>query len=432
MPSPDQSLPYRLPEWSHDTDGPYWLNWTACSRDASVLITGTYHASQTADYATLCFDRNGALRWKDELKDAYCGVFWVDCSMDGKFAASGGWKSRSDVEVDVTAPTPHDKYFQPWPAHDPLSGDAGRPEAAHEDVQLEGFVRAYQVEPYALLLDDTTRSRVNSLELSADGVWLAAGSGDWNGDDNAVRLYRRTADGYTLAHRWDAGDASIGTLALSEDGRTLVAGDGNGTVHLFRNDDGTLTPEFTYRVATRNSYVQFVDVTPDGQFFVACDSGGLFYYFDRDNAAEYDAPVWAYATADLKNVYGVTVSACGRFVAASSNSAGGTVYLVESVYDAAAYGNRRPELRWTFHTLKPPSPSVTMDRLARYLTVADGYPVEDPGHYYLFDVPTGRCLWTYRTPNMNWPLVISDDGSAVIAGSDDAHVYFFDVHAQLR
>jgi WD40 repeat protein len=37
-------------------------------------------------------------------------------------------------------------------------------------------------------------------------------------------------------------------------------------------------------------------------------------------------------------------------------------------------------------------------------------------------------VWTYRTGNYLWAVAVSDDGEYVIAGSDDAHVYFFDAH----
>ena len=36
--------------------------------------------------------------------------------------------------------------------------------------------------------------------------------------------------------------------------------------------------------------------------------------------------------------------------------------------------------------------------------------------------------WTYRTGNYLWAVAVSNDGEYVIAGSDDAHVYFFDAH----
>ena len=36
--------------------------------------------------------------------------------------------------------------------------------------------------------------------------------------------------------------------------------------------------------------------------------------------------------------------------------------------------------------------------------------------------------WSYRTGNYLWAVAVSNDGQYVIAGSDDAHVYFFDAH----
>ena len=43
---------------------------------------------------------------------------------------------------------------------------------------------------------------------------------------------------------------------------------------------------------------------------------------------------------------------------------------------------------------------------------------------------TGQAplTWSYRTGNYAWAVAVSNDGQYVIAGSDDAHVYFFDAH----
>ena len=405
--------PSRAPTWTDRPAPDRWVNWTALSRTGDVLLAGTYHAEKTGNYGTYCYNRAGDLLWHDPFpQQGFCGVFWVDLSASGAYGASGGWQSEHRVTH---------RRRPPFRLDVPTQNDVQQ-----NDVQYTGFVRAYSTAPYELLLAYRTEARVNSVRLSQQGAWLAAGSGDAGGRDDAVYLFERTAAGYHLADRFGlpTGDASVGTVALSDDGRWLVAGGGR-TVLLLENDSGTLREAARWRVPGR--YVQFTQITPDGDYFAASGSDGRFFFFDRTHFCAHARPAWTYDTGTEKNVYGVTVSPHGTHVAASSNANGGTIFVVENVADDSAPAGWPARLAWKARTQRPPSPSVTMDRRARFLTVADGYPLGTPGHYYLFEIATGRCLWQHTTDNMNWPMVISDDGSAVFAGSDDGQVSFFDL-----
>jgi hypothetical protein len=68
--------------------------------------------------------------------------------------------------------------------------------------------------------------------------------------------------------------------------------------------------------------------------------------------------------------------------------------------------------------------AVSMDRKADVIAVSDGYPPGTYGTFYRFDF-SGREVWRCETPNMNWPVAVSANGSAIAGGGDDGRVYYF-------
>ena len=70
--------------------------------------------------------------------------------------------------------------------------------------------------------------------------------------------------------------------------------------------------------------------------------------------------------------------------------------------------------------------STSMDAAGTLITVADGHPVGTPGTFYLFDAATGAKLMEFPTnDDMNWPMVLSADGTSAVGGSDNSNVYYF-------
>jgi outer membrane protein assembly factor BamB len=68
--------------------------------------------------------------------------------------------------------------------------------------------------------------------------------------------------------------------------------------------------------------------------------------------------------------------------------------------------------------------SVSMDADGEIITVAEGNPPGTPGLFRRFDF-SGTQVWQFETGNMNWPIAVSADGSAIAAGGDDGHLYYF-------
>src|SRR5262249_53937220 len=69
--------------------------------------------------------------------------------------------------------------------------------------------------------------------------------------------------------------------------------------------------------------------------------------------------------------------------------------------------------------------STSMDYVGAIVTVADGHPIGTNGALYMFRVSDGQKTLDCASDEMNWPMVISGDGSAACAGSDDGTVFYF-------
>lgn len=411
---PAVSAQIRTPAWNYAVESGNWVNWTDISDSGDIVLAGSFRFNKTGEFATYCLDKHGTLRWKDTLSQSYTGVFWVDVSGSGKYAASGGWRENRD---------------------NPSNG------------QRQGFIRAYETSNGNLLLDYTTGARVNAVMLSQRGEWLAAASGSRNAPDNSVRLFQLNKNRYELRDHFTTADQSVGTLDISQDGRWIVAGSGGGWVRLFHNRQGKLHLAASWQPAesarpaasapegpnggaarTTPTYVQFVDISDDGQWIAAAISNGHFYLFKRENFIGKGEPLWSFPVSGTHNVYGVRVSEDGRKVVACNNhpdtQQGGYLYMVTNRWNDRTR-SYEPVLQWTFRSNRSPNPGISMDKRARYVALADGYPVGTPGHFYLLDAVTGKLLWIYQTVDMNWPVVLSKDGRALAGGSDDGKIYYW-------
>jgi WD40 repeat protein len=400
------------PAWTASVEPDNWVNWVSTSEKGDAILTGSFKFKKTGEFGVYCYDRDGKLKWKDPLTNVYDGVFWTSLSRDGQYGAAGGWFSGSP--------------------------------------SYQGFVRAYEVSTGKMLLDERTDGRVNSVAMSADGAWLASCSGSAMSQHSELRLYRKwrlpifvpglTPPVITSWKTWygksdafDAGAQAQGTLAMSRNGQWIVVGGGQGVVRLFENQSGKLVKSAEWTVpASENPFpdkmaVQFLDMSADGTWFAAALNNSRLYMFRRQTMVATGKPEWTYVVNHYggHNVYGVRVSTDGSKVFACSNSSntnyGGYVDMFENVADST--GTYGPKQLWSFKTLRSPNPGLSMDEEGKYITVADGYPLGTPGHFYLLNAKTGQQIWSYQTGDMNWPITISPNGSTIVAGSDDGKIY---------
>jgi WD40 repeat protein len=370
----------------------YFINSVALSADGSRVVGGTFYHKygttssrqtedpaqdngdgQTGTFGTYCYNQDGKLLWKDEFT-GWQGTYWVDISRDGAFAASGGWYSNNPYA---------------------------------------GFVRAYDVSSGKTLLDFKTSGRVNQVALSADGTWLVSAA------ETLVLFKRGTDNTYSQTYVFNPGGTKnpVETAAISADGKRIVCGDYNGYLYIFDNNAGTLVQLTKWQ---QSAYSHSIRLTPDGTAFVAGAPSGYVNFFDIAQLIQTGKPTASYQCSSKSAVYGVALADdASAFVGVSNvGTDGGLVCLVKRAGTQAT-------LLWQAQLPRNPN-CASLNLAHNLLAIADGHPNDTPGHFSLFDTKTGNLLWQYTTTtNMSWPIMISQDGNAIAAGSDDSHIYYF-------
>jgi hypothetical protein len=373
----------------------YYINSVATSGDGSRNVGGTFfHSygessalaagaggapatgpSQTGTFGTYCYDRAGNPLWKDEFT-GWQGVYWVDISASGAYAASGGWFSQNPYA---------------------------------------GFVRGYNASNGQLLLNYATKERVNQVVLSADGTWLISAA-------ESIVLFQLSNGSYQKMAEFPALPVSTGsnyfvTAGLSADGSTIVTADYAGNVLLIQNTSHHLALIKQWKLPS--AYSHMVRLAPNGKTFVTGGPAGSFYLFDTAQFVSSGQPTITYQAGVSGSVYSVAVADDGSsFVGVvNANSTQGTVYYV-------GRNGSQGTLLWQYSTAHNPN-CAWLNIAKGLLAVADGHPDGTPGTFYLLNTTDGTLRWQYPTTNMSWPIAISADGSGVLAGSDDSHLYYF-------
>lgn len=376
------------PKWFVSLDPKKYVNSAAISGDGSRVVAGTFfHAYKPTDiyadipippapdqFGTYCFDADGKPLWLDQFT-GYEGVYAVAISDDGSIAASGGWYS-----------------------HTPL----------------QAFIRAYDATDGTLLLNNYLPARVNQIALSADGATFAAAS------DN-LYLFQQTNGvfGKTPAvFRLQGETNSVQSVSISADGRLIVIGDAQGNLYLIENDNGAIGNTYLWNDPSL-TVVHGVAMAADGEWFTAVGSSQYAFLFTPDSI-QHGSDFARYDFGSTARAGWVAITNDGSFVSVVRNyGKQGYVYGLQNLDQefTSLWGN--PLL-----VLANPN-STSVDANGDYVTVADGYPDNTPGHFYLIDGKTGGPLWMYTTKNMNWPMSISANAAGISAGSDLGTVYYF-------
>ena len=378
-------------KWKASPHDSMYINSVAISGDGGKVVGGTFFHSysatrrdekkevpdfvntQTATFGTYCYDSTGTVLWKDEFY-GWEGVYWVDISEDGNYAASGGWYSNNPYT---------------------------------------GFVFAYDANNGNKILDFKTSARVNEVSLSSDGTYLISASGNVNLFQLINGKYQ-VADTFKFSSKTDAAVSA----AISANGETIVFSDYDGFIYVCKNESGKFS--LLKKWALPNTgFCRCVRVTPDGKSFAAGGTPGYFYLFDLESLLKSGEPAATFSTGESGMIYGVAITDDGSGVIGITNykpysSEGGYVY----------YFSKSDTLKWKFYTNRNPN-SASINSAKGIVAVADGHPDGSPGDYYLIDINTGKCKWSYQTNNMSWPIQISQNGNAIAAGSDDSNIYYF-------
>jgi WD40 repeat protein len=394
------------PDWTNSLGNS--INWLSMSGDGNVIFAGTFAFEGSGNFKVASFNKTGTMLWQNnDFTNFYEGVNWTGISRDGRYAAAGGWITTNTY--------PH-----------------------------QAFLRAYNAATGALLLDDRPTSRVEGIALSTNGSWIISAADD-------LRLYQlrslkvpilwkkpviskvpwwpwlfpiwRTITYYTPTSTNAPAGEKFHTVAMSGDGHWIVAGGSNGKVGLYENQSNTLVLAKSWQTNTSTYYVQYADMTPDGNWFAVAYLNGFVEMFNRSNFISTGKPAWDYAVNTTgKKVWSVHLATNGTEVAASSlvlGSGAGGICLIQN--KAGTGGTYTPNLLWKFPTLKGPNPGLGMDDNNKYVVGADGY--NTPANFYLLNAATGAQIWNYATPTMNWPIAISGDGHFIVGGGDNGMIY---------
>lgn len=400
------------PSWTVTPDAKLQINSVAMSADGNCCVFGTSNEFGTGQFNVYCYDGAGNKRWSNPVGAAGStqGVFWVAASADGQFAAAGGETSSSS-----------------------------------------GFLTAYRVSDGAQVLTQTPAHRVNQVALSGDGSLLLAVFED------TVQLYNYTDGAYVLASQQTFTGCYLNSCALSPDGFKAVL-----SCTIYSDEVSASAASARTAASSSSSTGQVISLvidnnklsvagtwnSPVGSMRVAIAATGNFWGASLHDGScvlfapgSVNAPVWQYKP-DVQNLsvgYGFDITetadgrvvlACGANLHSTAGSPGGYLYLVESVP-----GTISPVAKfcWGAPLALSANPGVSLDRQALTVTATDGAPgsetpgqvSESTGNFYLFDGSLGTQLWSFPTPVMNWPMVITPDGTHAFGGSDDGSVYFW-------
>ncbi|QYF92050.1 WD40 repeat domain-containing protein [Massilia sp. PAMC28688] len=383
------------PLWCDTPTAGLQINSVAISDDGQRCIAGTSDERGSGQFGVVCYNGDGSLRWRAPFGPAqgYQGVFWVAVSGNGAVVAAGG-------EISQGGSTP-------------------------------GLLAIYDGASGAVLFSVAQAWRINQLCLSADGTTLLACYG------NTLALYQRGANGYALTSSHDFSPFSCNSCALSADGTMAAVScrnydSGQGQVAGLSISAGQMNVASSVPFTTGAMRVAML---PNGQAWAAAFRDGSCALFTQTSAS---TPLWHYQPSEpgLDIAYGIDLTlttdgrvllACGANLNLPSPSPHlGLLYVVQSI-DGSDGPAAKP--LWQSYLQYAANPGVSLDTEAKFVTATDGSPgsasSESPGNFYLFDGASGAAVWTCPTATMNWPMVITPDGAAILGGSDTGSVYYW-------
>ena len=408
----------KKPFWEKRLSEVLWINSVAISNDGNRVIgatflhdyrqrTGKFLPNLDCRFGVYCFDEKspkvtGTNAPQDPLWiEEYVGcdgIFSVAISGDGSVAAAGGWLEKTTNNA--------------W-----------------------GLIRAYDAADGKRLLDYTSLNRRASwIALSENGGVLTAVA-----DDVYVFIRDRKAFNPVPLRLGVGGIAnrSVASVAVHPSGTWLAACDQAGHVHMATIDNGEIQRPFLWTSPEEIPFLS-VAIARDAETFVV-GGGNFVYLFDFAYIRNHpDSPIEPvrYDTTNghdpktippnkpdgrlEENVRWVAITNDGKLLTAAANRLGQPGGLLV----ALTMDGRQLRPVWQQWLDNNPN-STSTDANGRYVTACDGYPTGKPAKFYLFDAKDGKKVWDFGTHSMNWPMVISADASAIIAGSDDGTVYNF-------
>jgi WD40 repeat protein len=237
-----------------------------------------------------------------------------------------------------------------------------------------------------------TGASVRTVAISTDGKMVVAGS-----NDKYIYVFGRSSNTTLWTYKTDN---VIRSVAVSDNGSTIVAGSWDDKVYAF--DRSSNTTLWTYKTG---AYLDFVAISADGNTIVAGSEDHSIYVFGRSS----NTTLWTYKTGDW--VGGVAVSADGNTIVAGSED--------DSFY---VFGRSSNTTLWTYKTsYRVYGAAVSSDGN----TIVAGDAGGANTHIYVFGRSSNTTLWTYKTASDVYGVTVSRDGTTIAAGSWDRYLRVF-------
>jgi WD40 repeat protein len=258
-----------------------------------------------------------------------------------------------------------------------------------------------------------TKDPINSVAISADGQYVAAGSGVGNGN----RIYYFSREGKLL---WNYSSESCRVVGVSSDGQKVIIDDDQNIIYFSR--DGKRLLE--YPEGNQNYHYA---ISADGQYVFASglsNKNRCSKYAGKRNS---QGEVIMCSIPPLINLYGdkllwskevkeemadVAMSADGQYMASGKNT--------------VSYYSRDGNLLW-IKEVGAGIADVAMSADGQYIVT--GTP---RGGVYYFS-QDGKLLWNYSIRNPITSVDISADGQYVVVGTDEGvgEIYYFSKNGTL-
>jgi len=262
------------------------------------------------------------------------------------------------------------------------------------------------------LASGNVHEQVNAAE---NCLWLVSGSymspslgvPIWGWTNTALLLALAATMGpVPLAWTYATGNYSW-TVAVSSDGRYVIAGSDDMHAYFFSADASEGRPVWTL---SAHGYVRHVAISSNGTRAAASDNAGNIYFFRYESSG---TPVWSYRATSA--VDALDLSSDGRYLVAGDRD--GAIYL----FDTNAAGS----LVW--YGLLPGGVLDLALSESRALAVSS-----IQGGVYFYDVASAQSghIWSFQESTSFPRVAMLDDASYVIAGGSDGYVYMINASGQ--
>jgi WD40 repeat protein len=247
------------------------------------------------------------------------------------------------------------------------------------------------------------------VSISSDGDYVAVSiykSITWDDPQNGQTHHKE--DGSIFLFSKDSGTPLwyykdiYTSVSISSDGSYIAAGTGGYSDHkVYFFSKESSTPLWSY---TAGSYVKSVSISSDGNYIAAGGGDKKVYLFSKDSST----PLWSYNTGSY--VYAVSISSDGSYIAAGGYDK--KVYLFSKNSSTPIWSS----------TTGGEVNLVSISSDGNYIAAGTGY---SDYKVYFFSKDSSTPLWSYTAGGYVNSVSIFSNGSYIAVGGYDYKVYLF-------